>query len=102
MNAPSPHRLPSARELRNRKLQIRRRPQPQATPPADSPAAKSRSRACDASPPQKPDQASNPPEDAAATITKTVNEVNVVFTVTDRHGRYVKKSDQERFLGARR
>ena len=32
----------------------------------------------------------------AATITKTVNEVNVVFTVTDKHGRYVKnlaKSD---------
>ena len=35
-------------------------------------------------------------DDAAATITKTVNEVNVVFTVTDKHGRYVKnlaKSD---------
>jgi VWFA-related protein len=35
-------------------------------------------------------------EDSAATITKTVNEVNVVFTVTDKHGRYVKnlaKSD---------
>jgi VWFA-related protein len=29
-------------------------------------------------------------EDSAATITKTVNEVNVVFTVTDKHGRYVK------------
>jgi Ca-activated chloride channel family protein len=35
-------------------------------------------------------------EDSAATITKTVNEVNVVFTVTDKRGRYVKnlaKSD---------
>jgi Ca-activated chloride channel family protein len=30
------------------------------------------------------------PDDAATTITKTVNEVNVVFTVTDKHGRYVK------------
>lgn len=29
-------------------------------------------------------------EDSATTITKTVNEVNVVFTVTDKHGRYVK------------
>ena len=28
--------------------------------------------------------------DSATTITKTVNEVNVVFTVTDKHGRYVK------------
>ena len=29
-------------------------------------------------------------EDSATTITKTVNEVNVVFTVTDKHGRYVR------------
>jgi Ca-activated chloride channel family protein len=35
-------------------------------------------------------------DDAAATIIKTVNEVNVVFTVTDKHGHYVrdlKKND---------
>ncbi len=32
----------------------------------------------------------NSSDDAATTITKTVNEVNVVFTVTDKHGRYVK------------
>jgi Ca-activated chloride channel homolog len=30
------------------------------------------------------------PDDSTTTITKTVNEVNVVFTVTDRHGHYVK------------
>ncbi|MGA8311149.1 MAG: VWA domain-containing protein [Terriglobales bacterium] len=38
----------------------------------------------------------NSADDAVSTITKTVNEVNVVFTVTDKHGRYVKnlaKSD---------
>ena len=29
-------------------------------------------------------------DDSGATITKTVNEVNVVFTVTDKHGRYVR------------
>ncbi|HEX3351178.1 MAG TPA: VWA domain-containing protein [Terriglobales bacterium] len=29
-------------------------------------------------------------DDSATTITKTVNEVNVVFTVTDKHGRYVR------------
>ena len=36
------------------------------------------------------DKPSNPADDAATTITKTVNEVNVVFTVTDKHGRYVR------------
>jgi VWFA-related protein len=37
-----------------------------------------------------------PNDDSAATIVKRVNEVNVVFTVTDKHGRYVrdlKKND---------
>jgi len=29
-------------------------------------------------------------DDSAETIRRTVNEVNVVFTVTDKHGRYVK------------
>jgi Ca-activated chloride channel family protein len=63
--------------------------EPQATPPAETPAAKGEAQG-------KSDQDSTPPIDPAATITKTVNEVNVVFTVTDRHGRYVKnlaKSD---------
>jgi Ca-activated chloride channel family protein len=47
-----------------------------------------------ASPDSKPAAPSVPPQnssdDAATTITKTVNEVNVVFTVIDKHGRYVK------------
>ena len=30
------------------------------------------------------------PDDTAETIRRTVNEVNVVFTVTDKHGRYIK------------
>jgi Ca-activated chloride channel homolog len=37
-----------------------------------------------------------PDDDSISTIRRTVNEVNVVFTVTDKHGRYVKdlkKSD---------
>ena len=45
--------------------------------------------------PQTPSQPLSE-EDSTTTITKTVNEVNVVFTVTDKHGRYVKnlaKSD---------
>jgi VWFA-related protein len=35
-------------------------------------------------------QSSTNADEAVATIRKTVNEVNVVFTVTDKHGRYVK------------
>ncbi len=61
----------------------------QANPPAEEPA---KSGAEPATPPpagKAGDQDSNSPDDAATTITKTVNEVNVVFTVTDRHGRYV-------------
>ena len=62
---------------------------PQTTPSAESPAAKSGAAQANSSQ-GKADPNSNPPDDAATTITKTVNEVNVVFTVTDRHGRYVK------------
>jgi Ca-activated chloride channel family protein len=51
---------------------------PGAAPPSSSPAS---------SQSQPPSPAN---EDSATTITKTVNEVNVVFTVTDKHGRYVK------------
>jgi Ca-activated chloride channel family protein len=35
-------------------------------------------------------QSSTNADESVATIRKTVNEVNVVFTVTDKHGRYVK------------
>jgi Ca-activated chloride channel homolog len=40
--------------------------------------------------PQSPSSGSIDPDDAAETIRRTVNEVNVVFTVTDKHGRYIK------------
>jgi Ca-activated chloride channel homolog len=74
---------------------------PQAESPAKSGAAPADVTAPDvtapaASAPAKTDQSSAPPDDPTATITKTVNEVNVVFTVTDKHGHYVKnlaKSD---------
>jgi Ca-activated chloride channel homolog len=36
-------------------------------------------------------------EDKTTTIRRTVNEVNVVFTVTDRHGRYVKDLKRDDF-----
>src|SRR5438876_5460662 len=80
--------------------------QPQTTAPSDAAAkpAKNAAPASDTTTAVKPGAASpssspassqsQPPspanEDSATTITKTVNEVNVVFTVTDKHGRYVK------------
>jgi len=36
-------------------------------------------------------------DDSLTTIRSTVNEVNVVFTVTDRHGHYVKDLKKENF-----
>jgi len=36
-------------------------------------------------------------DDTLSTIRRTVNEVNVVFTVTDKHGRYVKDLKKEDF-----
>jgi Ca-activated chloride channel family protein len=81
------------------------KPSPPATPPsapAQTPAAASPSAAkvepaqSDATPESKSGTASNPSDESVSTIVKTVNEVNVVFTVTDKHGRYVKnlaKSD---------
>ena len=62
----------------------------QANPPADTPAAKPEAAQSEASSKTSEDKPSNPADDAATTITKTVNEVNVVFTVTDKHGRYVR------------
>lgn len=59
--------------------------QPSAAPPAASQQAVSPAKAADTQ-----------DAESAATIRKTVNEVNVVFTVTDKHGHYVKdlkKSD---------
>jgi VWFA-related protein len=69
--------------------------QPQTTThPAEPPAA-AKSVSTQANPAAQ-EKAQDPPDAPTTTITKTVNEVNVVFTVTDRHGRYVKnlaKSD---------
>jgi VWFA-related protein len=63
------------------------KPQTQPAPPT---AVKGESSKPDARPstPSGPDLTA--PGDPATTIRRTVNEVNVVFTVTDRHGRYVK------------
>src|SRR5437868_10089671 len=45
-------------------------------------------------------QSSTNDDESVATIRKTVNEVNVVFTVTDKHGHYVRdlKKDDFKFI----
>jgi Ca-activated chloride channel family protein len=48
--------------------------------------------------PTAPASQTPPPQDeTTTTIRKTVNEVNVVFTVTDRHGHYVKDLKKDDF-----
>jgi Ca-activated chloride channel homolog len=50
--------------------------------------------------PAQGDAAAKPdsePDDSVATIVHVVNEVRVVFTVTDRHGRYIKDLKQGEF-----
>lgn len=76
-------------------------PPTQSTPtaqPATAPAQQESSPA-----PQAPVQKPQPPDEQTdrdipnTTITKTVNLVNVVFTVTDKHGRFIKDLKKEDF-----
>jgi Ca-activated chloride channel family protein len=69
------------------------KPQPEAAPPGEqadpqaSPQSKSPSTALPAPEPDEP----------ATTIRTTVNEVNVIFTVTDRKGRYITDLKRDDF-----
>jgi Ca-activated chloride channel family protein len=62
-------------------------PQPQTPPTEPSATEPPKSESPKAN--EKPSSPSAQ-EETAPTIFRTVNEVNVVFTVTDKHGRYVK------------
>ena len=68
-----------------------------AEPPANNAAQDQPSKADNASPSSSPLGASPPEDDSLTTIRSTVNEVNVVFTVTDRHGHYVRDLKKENF-----
>jgi len=70
-------------------------PQPASAEPAAPPAAAQAPPSEPAAPQAQPGDVN--PDDTAATIRKTVNEVNVVFTVTDKHGRYVKNLNKDDF-----
>lgn len=89
---PEPDSLPSAPSATVRQ---QRKPPPPTVAPAPAPAdAKSESPKSQTQ--SESDKTAAPIEPADTTIRRTVNEVNVVFTVTDRHGHYVndlKKND---------
>ncbi|MFZ0284058.1 MAG: VWA domain-containing protein [Terriglobales bacterium] len=84
-NAPSTD-LPSAPSSSQQTTQ----PSKPAAPPSQAATAEQQTQPAGAQPPGAQPPANTPPDDSVATIVKRVNEVNVVFTVTDRHGRYVK------------
>jgi VWFA-related protein len=75
-------------EEQQRQQAAQPKPQAPASPAAQTAAAKS-----DAADPA-PGGADEPPLE---TIKKNVNEVNLVFTVTDKHGRFVKDLKQSDF-----
>ena len=60
------------------------------SPATGQPSMQATSGANAGAPAANSQQSSTQEDDTVATIRKTVNEVNVVFTVTDKHGRYVK------------
>ena len=83
----------------------------QTAPPASAPAAAQNAPEKTSAPPpedktqapavQAPAQPENPSksdsDESVTTIVHVVNEVRVVFTVTDRHGRYIKDLKSENF-----
>jgi Ca-activated chloride channel homolog len=86
--APPPQTAPVPEQPTSQEKTPPESAQPQTTAPAEPPATESPK----SESPKADEKTSspNPSEETAPTIFRTVNEVNVVFTVTDKHGRYVK------------
>src|SRR5258708_34519465 len=76
-------------------------PQKQAEPPAQNPEEKPAPQPVTGSTSRsQPGPVSeNERDESNITIPVTVNEVSVVFTVTDRHNRYVKDLNREEQIG---
>ncbi len=70
-------------------------PGPQNAQPA--PAAASSAQSAQAQPPQQPGAATDQSDAGAPTIRLPVNEVNLIFTVTDKHGHYIPNLQQSDF-----
>ena len=71
----------------------------QTTPPSAQPAQNAPSPQAQAPAKSQASPQGQPPDDAdtAPTIRTTVNEVNLIFTVTDKHGRYIPDLKQSDF-----
>ncbi len=70
---------------------------PAAPAPAAKPSAQAAAQAAPATPPQAA-PAGAPPSDAGSTVFRVgVNEVSLIFTVTDRHGHYIPNLKQSDF-----
>ncbi len=65
-----------------------------STPKAQTPAGQAPAQPGS---PAKSDPAKSDADESVATIVHVVNEVRVVFTVTDRHGRYIKDLKRDDF-----
>jgi Ca-activated chloride channel homolog len=65
--------------------------------PAQQPATPPSQPAPTPGAPQKASPAADPADDAGPTIRLGVNEVNLIFTVTDRHGHYIPNLKQSDF-----
>jgi len=67
--------------------------QQKPAPPAPEPSTAAASDTAKSTEPSQP----SPDDESVSTIRRTVNEVNVVFTVTDKHGHYVKDLKKDDF-----
>jgi VWFA-related protein len=96
---------PSSSQQQNQTKKTASPPAQQSAAPKSEPAAGStksdETRAAQNQPSQTttppPAESSQPEDDSLATIRHTVNEVNVVFTVTDKHGHYVRDLKKDNF-----
>ena len=94
-----PDALPSAPSTTKQQVQAPKTAPPQATTeqqPAPAPSTPPAGQSQPGTPPQPTAPPAVSQDDSVATIVKRVNEVNVVFTVTDKHGHYLrdlKKND---------
>jgi Ca-activated chloride channel homolog len=104
-------------ELPNAPSHAAQQPKSQPAPSATAPVPNASAQPSDPSPPSSssssrtqnespqttappssaPPQAEPSPDDTTTIIRRTVNEVNVVFTVIDRHGHYVKDLKKDDF-----
>src|SRR5438046_7154473 len=95
----APAQSTAGQPLTLQSLEDHKKPQPKK----DSPAPAESKDVQSLTPPADPNSASDKPQTGQAgtnpdfTVTKKVDEVNVIFTVTDKHGKFIKDLKQDEF-----